>query len=212
MTLIRHPRTYEEFGEVRKELTTTDGMVGMGHLLSASLPLRVYPDPILSKISEPVEEFDTDELGLLCEHMHITMFYNDGVGLSAVQVGQLKRIITMKFPETIVEDGKTYDVSRPYNFINPEIRETVTKRFKFHEGCLSVPNYFEDRERSDAILLRYQTIHGDAEVHWFEGEEAFCIQHEIDHLDGKLFIDDLSPLKKQLVRRKITKTLKQRRS
>lgn len=207
--MIRHPRTYEEWGEVRKELTV-DGLVGMGHLLSSSLPLRVYPDSILSKISEPVEEFGTEDLGLLCEQMHITMFYNDGVGLSAVQVGQLKRIVTMKMPEIVVENGKTYDVSRPYNFINPEIRETVTKRFTFSEGCLSVPGYFEERERSDAILLRYQTIHGDAKVHWFKGEEAFVIQHEIDHLDGKLFIDDLSPLKKERIGKKIQKAMRKR--
>ncbi len=200
--MIRHPKTSEEWGEVRKELTV--GMVGMGNLLSSSLPIRVYPDPFLKKISEPVtdEEFGTDELGLLCEQMHVTMFYNDGIGLSAVQIGELKRVITMKIPETTEEDGKTYDVARPYNFINPEIRESFGT-FEFSEGCLSVPGYYEDRERADSILLRFQTIHGNIEVRWFEGLEAFVIQHEIEHLDGKLFVDGLSPLKKDRIRKKI---------
>lgn len=207
-TMIKHPRTQEEWAEILKE--TTLGMVGIGNVLSVTLPLRIYPDPILTKVSTKVRngEFKTATLALLCEKMHYTMFVNNGIGLSAVQVGELKRIITMKIPETIIEDEKEYDVSRPYNFINPEIRETVAERFAFSEGCLSVPGYYEDRERSNAILLRYQTIHGDVEVHWFEGLEAFVIQHEIDHLDGKLFIDDLSPLKKERVRKKIEKTLR----
>lgn len=207
--MIKHPRTATDWAEVRDELTTVDGMVGMGTLLSSTLPLRVYPDPILQKISEPVEEFN-DELGLLCEKMHITMFYNDGIGLSAVQVGELKRVITMKIPETLEENGKIYDTARPYNFINPEIREATTNTYKFSEGCLSVPGYYEDRERPNAILLRFETIRGKAIVAWFEGMEAFVIQHEMDHLEGKLFIDDLSPLKKDRVRKKIEKTLRRK--
>ena len=207
--MIKRPRTQDDWKEVRKELTVNG--VGMGTVLSSSLPLHIYPDPILTKVSEPVEEFGTHKLGLLCEQMHITMFYNDGVGLSAVQVGELKRIITMKIPETVVvENGKEYDVGRPYNFINPEIRESVTERFTFSEGCLSVPGYYEDRERSNAILLRFETINGDVIVTWFEGLEAFVIQHEMDHLEGKLFIDDLSPLKKDRVRKKIEKTLRRK--
>ncbi len=201
--MIRHPKTSEEWGEVRKELTV-DGLVGMGSLLSSSLPIRIYPDPILKKISEPIEEFGTDELGLLCEQMHITMFVKHGIGLSAVQLGELKRVITMKIPE---QDEAGYDVSRPYNFINPEIRES-SGTFEFSEGCLSVPGYYEDRERANFILLRFQTINGDVLIKWFEGLEAFCIQHELDHLDGKLFVDDLSPLKKDRVRKKIKNTLR----
>ncbi|KKN35048.1 hypothetical protein LCGC14_0787590 [marine sediment metagenome] len=207
MTMIKHPRTQEEWGEVLRE-TTLEG-VGAGNLVSSGWQLLTYPDPFLTKVSEPVTEFDYD-LATICEKMHSTMFYRDGIGLSAVQAGILKRIITMKIPETIEENGKTYDTARPYNFINPEIRESVTKRFSFSEGCLSVPGYFENRERSDAVLLRYETIHGDVKVNWFDGLEAFVIQHEIDHLDGKLFIDDLSPLKKKRIGKKIQKTLRKK--
>ena len=157
------------------------------------MKLRVYPDPILTQISEPVEDFDG--LDIFCDEMYAVMLENDGVGLSAVQVGVLKQIIIV-------------DINGRRNIINPEIRETVTKRFKFSEGCLSVPGYYENRERSDAILLRYEDEKGDVSVKWISGLEAFCIQHEMDHLEGKLFIDDLSPLKKDRVRKKIEKRLR----
>lgn len=211
--MIRHPRTATEWKEVIEE-TTING-VGIGMISSTSFPLRIYPDSILTQISEPVpdEEFGTDNLARLCERMHFTMFVKNGVGLSAVQVGQLKQVITMKIPETVEEDGKTFESGRPYTFINPEIRERTTGNgnvFKFSEGCLSVPDYYEERERSNAIMLRFQTIHGDAIVTWFEGLEAFIIQHEMDHLEGKLFIDDLSPLKKDRIRKKIRKTLRRK--
>ena len=164
------------------------------------MKLLYYPDPILTQVSEPVTEFG-DELDAFCEDLFRVAAMNDGVGLSAIQVGVPKRIII------IIERGMIAKT-----LINPEIRETVTERFKFSEGCLSVPGYFEDRERSNSILVRAQTTQGEPVVRWFDGLSAFCIQHEMEHLDGKLFIDDLSPLKKQLVRKKIAKTLKQRKS
>lgn len=205
--MIRHPRTTKEWKEVLQE-TTLEG-VGAGNLVSSGYQLLIYPDKFLSKVSVPLKTFDSD-LATVCEQMHATMFKHIGIGLSAVQIGLPIQIITMKIPEVVFESevGSKYDVSRPYNFINPEIRESVTERFKFSEGCLSVPGYYEDRERSNAILLRYQTIHGDVEIHWFEGLEAFVIQHEIDHLEGKIFVDNLSPLKKGRVRKKIQKTLR----
>jgi peptide deformylase len=200
--VIKHPRTSEEWAEVIQE--TTIKLCGAGNLLSTTLPIRVYPDPILSEISEPVreDEFGTDKLALLCEKMHVTTFYNNGVGLSAVQIGELKRVITMKIPEV-----DKYDVSRPYNLINPEIIQ-ADGTFKFQEGCLSVPGYYEDRKRANRIVLRFRTIHGVQMEEEFTDLEAFCIQHEMDHLDGKLFIDELSPLKKRRVRAKVQKTMR----
>jgi peptide deformylase len=126
------------------------------------------------------------------------MLESNGAGLSAVQVGVLKQIIVVD-----VGEGR-------HDIINPEIRETTTKPFKFSEGCLSVPNYYENRERPESILLRYETAKGEPFVKWFSGLEAFCIQHEMDHLEGKLFIDDLSPLKKERIRKKIEKSLRRR--
>jgi len=173
------------------------------------MKLRIYPDPILREVSEPVTEFG-DGLDSLCLDMLDVMLKNNGMGLSAVQVGVLKRIVIMQNP------------NRPQiirEFINPEIIETDGS-FIFSEGCLSVPGYFEERERANKIRLKWQVNApyqfdadtriepGDFQEAEFEGIEAFCIQHELDHLEGKLFVDDLSPLKKDRVRAKIKKTLR----
>ena len=164
------------------------------------MKLIVYPNPILTKISEPVTEFDDfgkNDLRDLCEELHTIMIKNSGAGLSAVQVGILKRIVVMQWPN-----------GHKFTFINPEIVDHKEETFTFSEGCLSVPGYFEDRERFKHILLKYQSVEGETYERPFTEIEAFCIQHELDHLEGKLFIDDLSPLKKDRVRVKIKKTLR----
>ena len=161
------------------------------------MKIRVYPDPILTKVSEPVDDFDG--LDSFCDELYETMVESGGAGLSAVQVGVLKRIIVM---EVLNENRHT--------FINPEIREISLPLFKFSEGCLSVPGYYEDRDRFSSILLRYEKPNKDVVVTWFHGLEAFCIQHEMDHLEGKLFIDDLSPLKKERISKKIQKNLRRK--
>ena len=158
------------------------------------MKLRIYPDPILTKVSEPVTEFGGG-LPVFCLDMLILMAENNGIGLAAVQVGVLKRIVVMNNPD---------DPDKVWQFINPEIIET-DGTFAFSEGCLSVPGYFEERERANKIRLKWQNFKGEFEEGEFEGVEAFCIQHELDHLEGKLFIDDLSPLKKSRVRNKIDK-------
>ncbi len=160
------------------------------------MKILTYPNRILTQVCKPINNYDSD-LATFCDEMYELMLEHDGVGLSAVQVGVLKRIIVI-------------DVIGRRVIINPEIRETTTKPFKFSEGCLSVPNYFEDRERPESILLRYETPYKEVIVTWISGLEAFCIQHEMDHLEGKLFIDDLSPLKKDRVRKKIEKMLRRK--
>lgn len=159
------------------------------------MQLRVYPDPILTKVSVPVDDFDG--LDTFCDDLYDIMVEYGGAGLSAVQVGVLKRIIVME-----VHDRHT--------FINPELREISLPLFKFSEGCLSVPGFYEDRDRFSSILLRYETPNKEVKVEWFHGLEAFCIQHEMDHLEGKLFIDDLSPLKKERISKKIQKNLRRK--
>ena len=170
---------------------------------NSRMELRVYPDPILTQVSEPVTEFDKPPydggLLTLCADMIQTMRDHNGAGLSAVQVGVLQRIVVMEIPG-----------NDPHIFINPEIRDSVIKRFKYSEGCLSVPSFFDDRERSESVLLHWDTPTGEHKFHWFSGIEAFCIQHEMDHLDGKLFIDDLSPLKKDRIRKKIEKKMRRK--
>lgn len=167
------------------------------------MKILTYPNPILTQVSEPVTEFDKPPydggLGVLCAQMFDTMRKSDGAGLSAVQVGILKRIIVMQVPG-----------GEPHVFINPEIREYARPMFTYSEGCLSVPGFFDDRERYSSILLHWYTVQGEHKFHWFSDLEAFCIQHEMDHLEGKLFIDDLSPLKKDRIRKKIEKTLRRK--
>ncbi len=156
------------------------------------MKLRVYPDPILTQVSEPVEDFDG--LDTFCSELYETMLEHDGAGLSAVQVGVLKRIVVMQAPGKLA-----------HALINPEIIETSRSVFQYLEGCLSVPGFFDNRVRHSGVQVRYKTPKGIEVERWFEDIEAFCIQHEIDHLEGKLFIDDLSPLKKDRVRKKIEK-------
>jgi peptide deformylase len=162
------------------------------------MKILTYPNPILTQVSEPVTEFG-EELKNFCDELHTTMIKSDGAGLSAVQVGVLKRIVVMQVP-----DGDKHV------FINPQISICSEKKFPYSEGCLSVPGYFEERERSTAIWLEYDNAEGEYQEGWFHGLEAFCIQHELDHLEGKLFIDDLSPLKKDRIRKKIQKTLRRK--
>ena len=168
------------------------------------MKILTYPDPILTQVSEPVTDFEKishgiflQSLGQFCDDLHDVMIESNGVGLSAVQVGVLKRIIVMQIP-----GGKRF------TFINPVIFKHFDDTFAYSEGCLSVPGYYETRERYKSIMLHWQDERGETREGPFSDLEAFCILHEMDHLDGKLFIDDLSPLKKDRIRKKIEKTLR----
>lgn len=165
-----------------------------------TLKLRVYPDPILTKVSELVTDFG-DELKTFCEQLFVCMKESNGVGLSAVQVGRLEQIIVMHVP------GCT-----PKIIINPEIIEASEETFNYSEGCLSVPGFYDDRDRPFEIKLKYQHLDGSEITDTFHHLEAFCIQHEMDHLEGKLFIDDLSPLKKSRIRKIIDKTIRRNKN
>ena len=154
--------------------------------------LRIYPDPILHKVSQPVTEFD-DNLSDLVDSMFMVMDLADGRGISAVQIGALLRVI-------IVSE---------IAMVNPEITDWSSGEQYIEEGCLSVPGVYEKRARSKFVTVKYQSINGGDPVEFtFEGIPAFCIQHEIDHLDGKIFIDESSQLKKKRARTKIQTTVR----
>lgn len=162
------------------------------------LPLFIYPNPILHKVSTDVETFD-DSLAQTIADMFLSMKHYGGVGLSAVQIGILKRIIVLDI------GGK------PLYYVNPKISVSeLPDKFKFNEGCLSVPGYFENRERPNLISVSYQDVDGKYQVEAMEGLQSFAFQHELDHLNGVTFVDGFSPLKKELVSKKIAKTLKRR--
>lgn len=165
----------------------------------ALLEILEYPDPRLRTRAEPVTTFDA-ALSALIDDMFETMYAAPGIGLAASQVNVHRRLLVMDL---------TQDHSEPMVFINPEIlsREAVGV---MEEGCLSVPGYFDEVERAQKIRVRAQDRHGMTFERDLEGLHAVCLQHEMDHLEGKLFVDYLSMLKRDRVRRKLEKDRRER--
>ena len=163
------------------------------------LTILEYPDPRLRTRARPVEQFDA-ALGKLIADMFETMYEAPGIGLAASQVDVHRRLIIMDVSE---------DRSQPLVFINPEIlqREGAAKT---EEGCLSVPGVFDDVERAARVRVRAQDQTGAVFERDLDGVVAVCLQHEMDHLEGKLFVDYLSDLKRDRIRKKLDKERKER--
>ena len=165
---------------------------------------------VLKQISTPVEGPVTDDLRLLMDDMLETMYAAPGIGLAAVQVGDTRRVIVMDLndrdgvaddqdpAELSDEDREKWDLARrnPRYYVNPEIVWASDALFTYEEGCLSVPDYYDSVERPARVRLRYLDYAGQAVEEEVEGLYAVCIQHEMDHLEGVLFIDHLSRLKR----------------
>lgn len=162
------------------------------------------PDPRLRTISTPVEAVD-DEVRALIDDMFDTMYAARGIGLAAIQIGVAKRILVMDLQEE-GEDGKP--VREPRVFINPEIVETADDSNIYNEGCLSVPDQYAEVERPATCRVRWLDREGTAHDEQLEGLLATCIQHEMDHLEGIIFIDHLSRLKREMVLKKLAKQRK----
>ena len=167
-------------------------------------PIILLPDAVLRKPSEPVERFD-DELAKFAADMTETMYDAPGIGLAAVQVGVLRQML-------VVDVSKDEDNQNPEVFINPEIVDESDERSVYEEGCLSIPDYYAEVERPAAIKVKYLDLSGKEQFIEADGLMATCLQHEIDHLNGVLFIDYLSKLKKNMVIKKFTKMAKQQAS
>ena len=157
-----------------------------------------YPDPRLRNHARAVERVD-DEVRRLLDDMLETMYAAPGIGLAAIQVNVAKRVITID----ISEHG-----DQPLCLINPEILE-LTGSIETEEGCLSVPGYYEEVERAGHIKVRYLDRDGNEQESEFEGLLAVCVQHEMDHLEGKLFVDYLSEVKRQRIRKRLEKDRRQ---
>ncbi len=153
-----------------------------------------FPDPRLRLKAEPVEVVD-DEIRTLVEDMFETMYAAPGIGLAATQINVQKRVLVVDVSE---------DQSEPHALINPEILETSGEE-EMDEGCLSVPGFYERVRRADRIRVRALNRDGEPFELDIDGLLAVCIQHEIDHLDGKLFVDYLSNLKRTRIRKKLEK-------
>ena len=185
----------------------------------AILPILETPDPLLRTISTPVDAIDAD-LQTLIDDMFETMYDAPGIGLAAVQVGVPKRLLVIDLqepdpdadPEACDDHGCGHDhrpVKRnPRVFINPEILDPSDDISVYSEGCLSVPDIYADVERPAAIRARWQDLDGTVHEEVMEGLMATCLQHEMDHLEGVLFIDHLSRLKRQMALKKLEKLRK----
>ena len=171
---------------------------------------------VLKQISAPVEGPVTDDLRRLMGDMLETMYAAPGIGLAAVQVGDVRRVIVMDLNDAVLE-GDTGDAEadeseedqrarrNPRFLVNPEILWASDELFTYEEGCLSVPEYFDSVERPARVRLRYLNYAGETIEEEAEGLYAVCIQHEMDHLEGVLFIDHLSRLKRERAVAKVRK-------
>jgi peptide deformylase len=164
----------------------------------------VLPDKRLRLVSKPVEVV-TSEIRKLADDMFETMYAAPGIGLAAIQVAEPVRLITMDLAKKD-ENGETKP--RPRVFINPEILSRSDEMSVYEEGCLSIPEYYEEVERPAKVRLRFTDLDGRSHEEDAEGLYATCIQHEIDHLNGVLFVDYLSKLKRDRVLKKFTKAAK----
>jgi peptide deformylase len=170
-------------------------------------PIIETPDSLLRQISAPVEEV-TDEISALVDDMLETMYAAPGIGLAAIQVGVPKRVLVIDLQEPAEEGGEP--VRDPLVFINPEILDASETLQIYNEGCLSVPEMYAEVERPDAIRARWLDRDGKAHEEELEGLLAICLQHEMDHLEGILFIDHLSRLKRDMILKKLAKARKER--
>lgn len=170
----------------------------------AILPIIIAPDPRLKTRSAPVEAI-TPEIRELAADMFDTMYYEKGIGLAAVQVGVHKRLVVVDVSWRD-EDGTP---GAQYVFVNPEIVASSEEKNVYREGCLSLPEQFADVTRPGTVRVRYTDLDGNPQEQEFDGLMATCIQHEIDHLNGIIFVDHASSVKRDMILRKLTKLKKQ---
>ena len=163
--------------------------------------ILTLPDPILRKTSEPVEKIDK-KIKNLMDDMLETMYAAPGIGLAAVQIGILKRII-------VIDLSKEGEKKKPIFIVNPEIISKSSDLVSYEEGCLSIPNQFAEVERPNTCKIKFLDYEGNKKELEAKGLLSTCIQHEIDHLNGILFIDYLSKLKKEMIIKKVKKQKKE---
>ena len=163
-------------------------------------PLIILPDPVLRQVSNPVERVD-DAVRKLASDMLDTMYDAPGIGLAAIQVGEPLRLL-------VIDLAKEGEDPAPHVFINPEIVATSDARSVYEEGCLSIPDYYAEVERPASVRVKYLDRDGKLQEMEAEGLMATCLQHEIDHLNGVLFIDHISKLKRDMVVKKFKKLAK----
>ena len=160
-------------------------------------PLIILPDPLLREKSKPVEQVDA-EIVRLADDMLETMYDAPGIGLAAIQIGVPRRML-------VIDISREDEERKPVVFINPEILKVSDEVSTYEEGCLSIPDYYAEVERPAALTVEYIDRDGKKQTVQADGLLATCLQHEIDHLNGVLFIDHISRLKRDMVIKKFTK-------
>ncbi len=159
----------------------------------SDLKILLFPDPKLRKVAKKIDKFDKS-LEMLSKNMLKTMYEAEGIGLAATQVDIHIRLVVMDLSEKRNE---------PRVFVNPEYTILDKSPFTYEEGCLSIPGFNEEISRPSKILLKWQDLQGNFHEEKPDGIFTVCAQHEIDHLDGKLFVDYLSPIKRDRIRKKL---------
>ncbi|WP_296021398.1 peptide deformylase [uncultured Agrobacterium sp.] len=160
-------------------------------------PLIILPDPLLRQQSKPVETVDS-EIQRLADDMLETMYDAPGIGLAAIQIGLARRML-------VIDLSREDEENKPQVFINPEILKVSDDVSTYEEGCLSIPDYYAEVERPASLTVGYIDRNGKQQTIEADGLLATCLQHEIDHLNGVLFIDHISRLKRDMVIKKFTK-------
>lgn len=161
-------------------------------------PILIHPDPRLKKVCAPVPDL-SDELRALADDLLETMYAAPGIGLAAPQVGVLQRLIVL---DCVKEEGAA---PRPLIMFNPEVTASSDEMNTYEEGCLSIPEQYGDVTRPAEVTVKWIDRDGHEQSEDFAGLWATCVQHEIDHLNGKLFIDYLSGIKRQIITRRMVK-------
>ena len=159
----------------------------------SDLKILIFPDPKLRKVAKKIDKFDKS-LEILAQDMLQTMYEAEGIGLAATQIDVHVRLVVMDLSE---------DRNDPRVFVNPEYTILDKSLFTYEEGCLSIPGFNEEISRPSKILLKWQDLQGNFHEDKPDGIFTVCAQHEIDHLDGKLFVDYLSPIKRDRIRKKL---------
>ena len=163
-------------------------------------PLIILPDPLLRQASKPIEQIDT-EIQRLADDVLETMYDAPGIGLAAIQIGVPRRML-------VIDVAREGEEKTPLVFINPEIVASSDERSVYEEGCLSIPDYYAEVERPARVTVKHLDRNGKEQLTEADGLLATCVQHEIDHLNGVLFIDYISRLKRDMVIKKFTKAAK----
>ena len=164
------------------------------------MKIIIAPDIRLTHVADDIKNIDKN-IELTLDRMLNCMYENNGIGLAATQVGISKRLI-------VIDCASGDNKKKPIKFINPEVVELSENNIVFEEGCLSLPDQYANVTRPNFIVVKYRDIKGKLHKSKFEGLEGTCIQHEIDHLNGKLFVDHISKLRKQIIFKKLKKLKK----